>query len=323
MEVISSLVGVGEVFVKEMRGQFLSENSRLWWAWIFLFFPILGAWVGVREISRRGEPVTVGGLVRFVFPREIYGSKSFRNDVWIFISLYALYSVVLFLFANLEAKKIVGKSVVFFGSGPLNAFEALKDSLPSNLGMTLLFTFLVIVVYDFGFTMLHYAFHKVPFLWRLHKIHHSAEVLSPLTVARFHLGEYALQKVVEGLTIGLVFGVFYYFSPENLDLYKVFGLSIFGIVFSSIGVFRHSHIWISYGWFDRILCSPAMHQIHHSKEPRHIDKNLSQIFSFWDWMLGTLYIPKGREEFAVGLSDEKEWNLKHGKRLLSFHLKPF
>jgi sterol desaturase/sphingolipid hydroxylase (fatty acid hydroxylase superfamily) len=52
-----------------------------------------------------------------------------------------------------------------------------------------------------------------------------------------------------------------------------------------------------------VLSSPAQHQIHHSCEERHIDKNFAQIFSLWDWAFGTLYIPRKKETFQMGLSN--------------------
>jgi sterol desaturase/sphingolipid hydroxylase (fatty acid hydroxylase superfamily) len=323
MDFLAWIQSISLGFVNQMKFLFLNEDSRLWWVWILLTFPLIGALFGAFELRRSQKPVTLTNLFAFVFPKKIYGSASFRNDVIIVFSLYALYAFVLFLLAGLEAKSLITKSVVFFNSGILDQMNltAYKHFLPANVGMHLLFTFLVIVGYDFGFTMLHYAFHKVPFLWKFHKIHHSAEVLTPLTVARFHLFEYTLQKAVEGLCIGIVFGIFYYFYPEKIGLFTLFGLSLFGILFSAIGVFRHSHIWISYGFMNYIFCSPAMHQIHHSKEARHIDKNMSQIFSFWDYLLGTLYIPKERENFEVGLPDENDWNASASKKVIWSHFK--
>jgi sterol desaturase/sphingolipid hydroxylase (fatty acid hydroxylase superfamily) len=47
--------------------------------------------------------------------------------------------------------------------------------------------------------------------------------------------------------------------------------------------------------------SPAQHQIHHSSQPRHFDKNIGFIFAFWDWAAGTLYVPRHKEDFALGL----------------------
>ncbi|MDZ7842880.1 MAG: sterol desaturase family protein [Gammaproteobacteria bacterium] len=52
---------------------------------------------------------------------------------------------------------------------------------------------------------------------------------------------------------------------------------------------------------ERVFVSPAMHQMHHSREPRHADTNLGGIFAFWDWRAGTLYTVDRGETFEVGL----------------------
>ena len=61
--------------------------------------------------------------------------------------------------------------------------------------------------------------------------------------------------------------------------------------------------WLSYGpvlsW---VLVSPAQHQIHHSRDPKHLDKNFGLVFSFWDAALGSLYIPPSRENLTYGLA---------------------
>ena len=317
------ITGYLAIFIGQMKGFFLSEDSRMWWAWILITYPLVGMLVGAIEMRRNKEPITITALFKFVFPAKIYKSLSFRNDVLIVGMLFVFYSVVLLVFSSLGATVILGKMIGLFNSETVtNSFVGpYKDTVTAGLGLHLFFTFLVILVYDFGFTYLHFLYHRVPFLWNMHKVHHSAEHLTPLTVARFHLGEYVLQKVAEGLTLGLIFGVFYFILPSSISLIKVFGLSIFGILFSSIGVFRHSHIWISYGWLSYIFCSPAMHQIHHSTEARHIDKNFSQVFSFWDYLLGSLYVPKERETFDVGLVGEKDWNSGSWRKFLGVHLK--
>ena len=52
---------------------------------------------------------------------------------------------------------------------------------------------------------------------------------------------------------------------------------------------------------EHILSSPAQHQIHHSRAPQHLDTNLSEYFSFIDWIGGTLYVPQGQESLDFGL----------------------
>jgi predicted lipoprotein len=66
---------------------------------------------------------------------------------------------------------------------------------------------------------------------------------------------------------------------------------------------RHSHVWLSYGpRMERILLSPAQHQVHHSVDPRHYDRNYGTILSLWDWLGGSLYLTREREQLRFGLS---------------------
>ncbi|MDC0136437.1 sterol desaturase family protein [Sulfitobacter sp.] len=76
-------------------------------------------------------------------------------------------------------------------------------------------------------------------------------------------------------------------------------------MFNALGAnFRHSHIWISYGpVLEHILISPAQHQVHHSVATKHHDKNYGSIFAIWDWIFGTLYVPKTVETLTFGVSD--------------------
>ncbi|SMN16948.1 Sterol desaturase [uncultured Candidatus Thioglobus sp.] len=61
-------------------------------------------------------------------------------------------------------------------------------------------------------------------------------------------------------------GIFYFYFSDRVELYKVFGASVVVFVFHGLGSnLRHSHVWIKYyPWLERILISPAQHQVHHS-----------------------------------------------------------
>ena len=66
-------------------------------------------------------------------------------------------------------------------------------------------------------------------------------------------------------------------------------------------------MWLSYGLvLSHIFISPAQHQIHHSIEARHFGHNVGFALAIWDWMFGTLYVPKERETFDMGLGDGTE-----------------
>jgi sterol desaturase/sphingolipid hydroxylase (fatty acid hydroxylase superfamily) len=70
------------------------------------------------------------------------------------------------------------------------------------------------------------------------------------------------------------------------------------------GHLRHSHLWIPFrGVAGRLFQSPAHHQVHHSTDPAHFDKNLGFALAVWDWAFGTLHIPSVEREvkqFGVG-----------------------
>jgi sterol desaturase/sphingolipid hydroxylase (fatty acid hydroxylase superfamily) len=73
----------------------------------------------------------------------------------------------------------------------------------------------------------------------------------------------------------------------------------------TIGHLRHSHMWIAFtGVAGRIFQSPAHHQIHHSDQPRHFNKNLGFALAVWDWLFGTLYVPEKFEKITFGIGAE-------------------
>ena len=71
---------------------------------------------------------------------------------------------------------------------------------------------------------------------------------------------------------------------------------------------QHSQLWISFtGWLGHLFMSPAHHQIHHSRNPAHFNKNLGSCLALWDWMFGTLYIPARQpEKLEFGVEPDRE-----------------
>jgi sterol desaturase/sphingolipid hydroxylase (fatty acid hydroxylase superfamily) len=98
------------------------------------------------------------------------------------------------------------------------------------------------------------------------------------------------------------------FFGSSISPITLFNANIGLVAFNLFGgTLRHSHIWFSYGpQLEKFFISPAMHQIHHSAERRHFDKNLGYHLAIWDRLAGTLHIPEGREIFALGIGPEGE-----------------
>ena len=168
-------------------------------------------------------------------------------------------------------------------------------------------TVLQILAYELAYWSAHYAFHKIPALWEFHKVHHSAEVMTTLTELRQHPVEIIAFMNWIGLATGIVFGVMTYaFGPGVRPFTLLNGNILIMMFLLTYGHLRHSHMWIAFtGIAGRILQSPAHHQLHHSANPAHFDKNLGFALALWDWAFGTLAIPaKTREPIVFGVGDE-------------------
>ena len=155
-----------------------------------------------------------------------------------------------------------------------------------------LFTVTAFVAEDAARFALHRVMHRAPWLWEFHKVHHAAEVLTPLTLYRTHPAEAALHQSALALTVGAVTGAFAAaFGPE-LHAWHLLGVDALGALWTLAGAnLRHSHVWLSYGpRVERLFLSPAQHQVHHSVDPRHVDRNFGTALALWDAWCGSLYV---------------------------------
>lgn len=167
------------------------------------------------------------------------------------------------------------------------------------------------VVIDFFRFFQHYLFHKVPFLWRFHEIHHSAEVMTPVTLYRTHPVESVVSAVRQALVLGAFTGLFIFTTQSMISAYLIFGVNALDFAFNFFGSnLRHSHVWMSFGPMNYLFVSPAQHQIHHSRAEKHHDKNLGFSLALWDILFGTFYQVKSKEFVIFGVRDRKHKNLK-------------
>ena len=279
------------------------QNSLIWWPFLILT-ACVGAIVFWRRDRRGWE--SLREFRRRYLSRAIWAHRSAQAD-------YAYYIV------NSVLNPIIVTPLVLTGAGIANAlfaFLAFVFGPPTILWVDgtivhVSYTLAVFVAYDFGRYISHKLLHVVPVLWDFHRTHHSAEVLTPLSNYRVHPVDLFVTQICPNLATGLVSGVFYYLCAGVIGFYSFLGLHIFIAAFNSIGNLRHWHVWVTYGpVLDRWLISPAHHQLHHSMEPRHLNKNLGFALAIWDRIFGTLYVPVAEEPFRMGLGDgtDGEWH---------------
>ena len=125
-------------------------------------------------------------------------------------------------------------------------------------------------------------------------------MLTPLTLFRVHPVEHILYFLRGLLVFGVTSGVFIWMFSGKLTALQVLGVDMFGFLFNFFAAnLRHSHIWLSFGKFERFLVSPAQHQLHHSAE--HNFANLGSILSVWDGIMGTRLLAQNKQKIHFGL----------------------
>lgn len=170
--------------------------------------------------------------------------------------------------------------------------------------LLLSYTLILFIVSDFSRYWLHRLLHLVPFLWRFHRVHHSAEVLNPLTYYRVHPLENFLFGLRYALVTGFITAVFIYFFGAGIKAIEFMGANILVFTFSIVGSnLRHSHIPLSYPKaLEKWFISPYQHQLHHST--KYLHQNFGSFLAIWDRMFRTLVTGK-KKNIVFGLPKEE------------------
>lgn len=188
--------------------------------------------------------------------------------------------------------------------------------------VTSLFTVTLFLLDDASRYLLHRCLHQSAILWRFHRVHHTATTLTPLTIFRSHPVEGILFSLRSALVQGFCIGVFVFVFGAGVDLVSVLGVSVLLFVLNACGAnLRHSMIAVYYPRrVERWLISPAQHQIHHSTDPRHFDRNFGVFLAVWDRLGGTLHYSERNRTLDFGI---KERGAKVSQPLWQVYWLPF
>lgn len=270
-------------------------GSRLWP--LYLLATLL---IGFVLFRRRGIE---GSFLTWLMPRSIWTHDSHLVDIKLFAVSKILSAAGLF-------QTVAVAALVTTLVADLIPYPGMK-SQPHPIVIALL----LLIFGDFATYWVHRFHHELRILWPFHSVHHSAEVMTPVTVYRKHPVYDLTKTVLHGLVLGLAQGVLAGLFPGGVGIAMLLGVNAGYFLFNMFGAnFRHSHIWLSYGRvLEHILISPAQHQIHHSVAPEHHNTNYGEVLAIWDWMFGTLFIAEGAQEIVFGLGDAQ------GNRLRQRH----
>lgn len=189
------------------------------------------------------------------------------------------------------------------------------------LASSIAYTVVLFIAWDLSRYVLHRLMHELPALWSIHQVHHSAEVLTPLTLHRIHPLESLLYAVRGWLVTTAVVIGFAWLFRDGVTEVTFLGAHILGFALNAFsGNLRHSHVWWRFGpAVERWLISPAQHQVHHAADPALQQTNYGTWLAVWDRLGGSLHVAGELPPTAFGL-DAAERN--HGDDLLSAWLGP-
>jgi sterol desaturase/sphingolipid hydroxylase (fatty acid hydroxylase superfamily) len=234
-----------------------------------------------------------------LFPKSIYTHRSSRTDI-----VLAVVSVLMAFPLTAMLSWLTADSIQALWRRLLPH----HDGIVLSQATTIFLQFSVIyLAQDFASFFRHYLSHKVPVLWAFHRVHHSAEVLTPLTGgARRHPVDFLWEFLTVPWLSGVLIGTVFFACGMKVDATAGAMLTALGFVTLLYLPFSHSHIWISFGRLNRFIMSPCMHIVHHGALLKHRDKNMGGGLALWDWLFGTLYVPIEREIFPLGINlDER------------------
>ena len=171
---------------------------------------------------------------------------------------------------------------------------------------------LAIALFDLAIYWQHRVFHAVPWLWRLHRVHHSDTAFDVTTGVRFHPLEIAASMLIK---LGLVALL----GPPAL------AVILFELLLSLGSLFTHSDFSLP-PRLDRrlryLLVTPSMHRIHHSIRREETDSNFGFHLVWWDRLFGSYRDHPARAEADMPIGLE-EWRTARDQRLLALLLQPF
>jgi sterol desaturase/sphingolipid hydroxylase (fatty acid hydroxylase superfamily) len=170
--------------------------------------------------------------------------------------------------------------------------------------------FIFFIISDFVQWNVHVLLHRVPFLWNIHKVHHSVKEMGFAAHLRYHFGETFVYNSFKYIVLAMIFGF------ELKSAFIVHGIAI------TIGHLNHANVGWDYGPLKYIFNNPKMHIWHHAKKlpsthPYGVNFGIS--LSLWDYLFKTNHIPHSGRDIELGFDHDE----KYARTFLAQMIAPF
>ncbi len=174
-----------------------------------------------------------------------------------------------------------------------------------------------VLLLDLAIYLQHLFMHRVPLLWRLHRVHHADLDIDLTTGSRFHTIEIVVSMLIKGVVILLL-------GPALI------AVLVFEVLLNGMAIFNHANVSLPPA-VERVVrylfVTPDMHRVHHSVIKRETNSNYGFNLSIWDRMFRTYVAQpaKGHDRMAIGITefrDPKQVDRLPGMLALPFIGKP-
>lgn len=226
------------------------------------------------------------GLIALFFTLEQVAGAQFKFEKRVQHLFQNVLFMVAFLLVNIFWATVLVFTIEWFNNNEIGLFYLIQLPVWAKL-------ILGVALFDFVSYWFHRLAHKVPLLWRFHRVHHSDTTMDASTYFRGHPVEIFLWFGVSNILAAGIFG---------LDL---FSLGVYYLVSTPFLIIEHSNLrfpkWID-KTFGLIFTTPNIHKVHHEQDQHFTDSNYSDIFILWDRIFGT-FKQKPVEEIKFGLAE--------------------
>ena len=299
-------------YLTNIGNQFIDPKKRVFLAYIAISIFIAFIWFILNKKFSLIE------ALKKIFDKKIFFSKSAKSDYKVFL----INQLIMMFVSPFLITQLTIATALYFYLHTIDWLSAgmFKSTMP--ILVIISFTTFQFTIDDFSKYIVHRFMHKWPILWSLHKVHHSATVLTPITVFRTHPLEGIIFSLRSSVTQAISISFFIFLFGSSVDLYTILGVNVFVFLFNIFGAnLRHSHVGIRYWrWLEYIFISPAQHQLHHSIAKEHHDKNFGAALAIWDWSFGSLNHSVEFETLQLGI-EKNQTDESHN--LTALYINPF
>lgn len=322
------IVEIGQTVADQVKPVLLEPfNPKGRVFWLYLLSSAAVAYLVFRAAaSKTAHPMRQdaedadGRFLRFLFPKRVWSQPSAWLDLrYVFVHRIVFGSIFL-------TSSLLGIAVGFdFFAGGRSTADIVAREESTTIGEWLVVVGFMIVVFfvsDFTAWLIHYMQHKIPVLWQFHKVHHSAEVMHPISNYREHPIDNLSYNFFGGVAAGAVTALALRSLGNVPGLPTLIGVSVLAFMFNFVAYnLRHSHVWLRWpGVWSIVFPSPAHHHVHHSRHPDHIDTNFAFMFPVWDVIFGTYVMPDDNRDVEFGVTEGDDEGLDS---ILGLYCVPF